>query len=331
MGIANFSSAEKTAILLIGLGQDLAAEIMRHMDPHEVKRVGVAMSRLGKVDQETVDQIMVEFHQILMSDKPGLKSGGFQFAQKVLQQAFGRSDFGQNLIKDLKHSSASMSSLELTDADTIYRIIANEHPQTMALVIAHANPNMAGKIIQKLSEALKIEVIQRVTKMDRVAPELVQEVDDMIRKELEQIGLAGRKIGGADKAAAILNAMNNEREQILDTLEERDPDLTDSIRSHMFTFEDLAKLDDKSIQGLYKSVDSRIWVLALRNASNSLKNRIYCNLSKRAAQNLAEDIEALGPQPIKDVQGAQGDILQKAFDLEAQGVIILRQNQQEVV
>ena len=331
MNASKLSSTEKTAIVLLALGEDVAAEIFRHMEPNEVKKVGAALSRVGRVSQETVDIVMQEFHQILTSNQPSLLRGDFDFTKNVIDKAFGNSEHGSSLKADLAQGNVKMSSLELADADTIYRIIANEHPQTMALVLAHAGSQKGGAILRLIPEALKVEVIKRVSQLDSVSPEIIMDLDEMIRREIEQMGISRKKIGGVEKAAAILNAMNQGRDNVLDRLEERDPDLSDSIRAHMFTFEDLAQVDDRGIQELLKAVDKSLWELALRGVSSQVSDAIYRNMSKRAANTLKEDIEARGPQKLNDVQDAQRMVLEKAFTLENQGKIILREDPKQKV
>ncbi|SMF48003.1 flagellar motor switch protein FliG [Pseudobacteriovorax antillogorgiicola] len=331
MNATQLSATEKTAILMLALGEDIAAEIFRHMEANDVKKVGAALSRVGRVNQDTMDIVLNEFHQILKSNEPDLFKGGFGFARNALEKAFGNSDFGQDIIRDLAHANPTMPAVELADAQTLYRVIANEHPQTIALVLAHAGPAKAGSIVKLLPEALKVEVIQRVTRMDKVAPEIIEEINDMIRDEVERMGFSSRKIGGPEKAAAILNAMDDTRNDILDRLDERDPDLSEDIRSHMFTFADLSKLDNRSMQGLFKAVDRSVWELALRDANQELLDLVFSNLSSRAADNLKDDMDARGPQKLSDVRDAQKTIVAKALAMAESGEIEVGMDEQKVV
>ena len=331
MKVSQLSAAEKTAIILLALGEEVAAEIFRNMEEAEVKRVGAALSRLGRIEQETIDEVMLEFHSLLSNTSGKSLQGGVDFASKLVEKAFGNSEFGTELTEEIASHNVRMSSLDGVDSGTIYRIIANEHPQTIALILAHADPKKAGELVKLLHESIRTEVITRITNLNTVQPEIIMDIDDMIRKEVERMGIARKKIGGADKAAAILNAMNDDRNEILDNLDERDPDLADSIRSHMFTFEDLKKLDGKGIQTLFKALDRSVWELALRGASDAVSSLVYDNMSSRAATNLKEDIQARGAQKKSDVQNAQQEIVQKAMELEESGEIILGQDEQMVV
>ena len=331
MSSERLSPAEKTALIMLALGEDIAAEIFRGLEESEVKRVGAALSRMGRVEQETVDEVMKEFLEMLLNPSNSGLRGSADFASNVIGKAFGNSDYATELSNDLASANVRMTSLEIADAPTIYRIIANEHPQTIAMVLAHAGAQKAGAIIKLLPESIRTEIITRVTKLNAVQPEIIQEIDQMIRDEIDRMGIARKKIGGADKAAAILNALNDDRQEILDSLDERDPDLAESIRSHMFTFKDLAGIDDQAMRTLFKAVDRSHWELAMRGATKDLESVVYRNMSERAATTMKEDIEARGPQKKSDVLEAQQEIIQKALELEKDGKIILKQDEDMVV
>lgn len=331
MGISKLSPSDKTAILMLALGENLAAEILKHMKPDEVKKIGSALSRTGQVKQETMDLVLGEFMQILKSGQPELVQGGFDIARNVIDKAFNGDSKAQGIIHDLAASHIKIDALEQADAATIYRIIANEHPQTIAIIVTFAKPKQAGEIIRLLPESLRTEVITRVTSLGEVTVDLVQEIDDFLSQEIQRAGMKKKNLGGVQKAAAILNAMSQDRSEILDQISERDPDLSQSIKQNMFIFEDLAKLEPNSMSLLFKSLPSQVWVLALRGADKSVLDAITASMSQRAAQTLTEDIEVSGPQAVSKVEEARRQILDQALSLAEQEKIILNPGLEQVV
>jgi flagellar motor switch protein FliG len=332
MNASQLSPAEKTAILMITLGEDIAADLFRQMDPDDARKVGAALSRIGKVDPTTVEVVMAEFHQILTSPASRSPAGGFGFTKRVLEKAFHNSPTGKELTEQISRQNVEMHSLDLIDGETLANLLRQEHPQTLALVLAHATPQKSSEILKHLPQALHTEVLKRVAQLSEVDPAIVQEIDDHLREEIHRMGTGSKKIGGLSKAAAILNAMGTDHQPILDRMEERDPQLSEQIRAEMFTFEDLKELDDASLRTLYQAVAKDTWIMALRGASEELKQAIHRNLSERASKLLAEDCEALGPQRLTDVRAAREDILNQAQKMADAGTISIdRQEEPKVV
>jgi flagellar motor switch protein FliG len=320
-----YSGAQKAAILLLSFGEDISAEIFKNMTEFEIKRIGAAMSRLGRLEQDVIDSVMLEFYQILQENRKFFY-GGNDFTKKVIGSAFkgGEAD---DLIEQLAlGSSANLDSLELIDPRTLTNFIRNEHPQTIALILAHLEAQKCGEVLKLLPEALHTEIILRIANLDAVAPEIIDEIDDVLRNEIQAMGsISSQKIGGVEPIAEMLNLIDKAtEEQILDNLEERDPDLAEQIRQLMFVFDDLAKIDDRGIQEIIKNVKNEKWLLALKTASENVTELVFKNMSERAAKRLKEDMEAMGAVKLADVESAQYEIVQITRKLEEEGKIVIQ-------
>ena len=324
MATNKYSGAQKAAILMLSFGEEISAEIFKNMTEFEIKRIGTAMSRLGRLDQEVVDDIMMEFYEILQQNKKFFY-GGNDFTKKVIGSAFkgGEAD---DLIEQLSlGSNANLDSLELIDPRTLANFIRNEHPQTMALILAHLDSKKCGESIKLLPEGLHTEILIRMANLDAVQPEIIDEIDDVLRQEVQAMGsISTQKIGGVEPIAEMLNLMDKAtEEQILDNLEERDPDLADQIRQLMFVFDDLIKIDDRGIQELIKNINNDKWKIALRTAAEGVKELVFKNMSERAAQMLREDMAAMGAVKLSDIEGVQMEIIGITRKLESEGKIII--------
>jgi flagellar motor switch protein FliG len=319
-----YTGAQKAAILLLSFGEEISAEIFKHMTEFEIKRIGGAMSRLGRLEEDIVEQIIAEFYQILQNNTKFFY-GGNDFTRQVIGQAFkgGEAD---DLIESLAlGSSANLDALELIDPKTLATFIRSEHPQTIALILAHLDPKRCGETMKLLPETLHTEILLRIAKLESVQPEIIDEIDDVLRNEIQSMGsVSTQKIGGVEPLAEMLNLIDKAtEEQILDSLEERDPDLADQIRQLMFVFDDLVKIDERGIQELIKNVNNDKWKIALKTASENVSELVFNNMSTRAAEMLREDIEAMGAVKLADVEAMQFEIVQVARKLEEEGKIII--------
>ncbi|MCX6118982.1 MAG: flagellar motor switch protein FliG [Proteobacteria bacterium] len=324
MATNKYTGAQKAAILMLSFGEEISAEIFKNMTEFEIKRIGTAMSRLGRLDQEIVDEIMLEFYEILQQNKKFFY-GGNDFTKKVIGSAFkgGEAD---DIIEQLSlGSNANLDSLELIDPRTLANFIRNEHPQTMALILAHLEPKKCGEALKLLPDSLHTEILIRMAGLDAVQPEIIDEIDDVLRQEVQAMGsITTQKIGGVEPIAEMLNLMDKAtEEQILDNLEERDPDLAEQIRQLMFVFDDLVKIDDRGIQELIKNINNEKWKIALRTAAEAVKDLVFKNMSERAAQMLKEDMEAMSAVKLSDIEGAQMEIIGITRKLESEGKIVI--------
>lgn len=324
MATNKFTGAQKAAILLLSFGEEISAEIFKHMNEFEIKRIGGAMSRLGRLDQDIVDEVLMEFYEILQKNNKFFY-GGNEFTKNVIGAAFRGTDADEIIDSLALGASANLDALELIDSRTLANFIRNEHPQTIALILAHLDPKKFGEVMKMLPEALHTEIMLRVANLDAVAPEIIDEIDDVLRNEIQAMGsISTTKIGGVEPLAEMLNLIDKATEdQILDNLEERDPDLAEQIRQLMFVFDDLVKIDDRGIQELIKNVANDRWKVALKTASEAVGELVFKNMSDRAAKMLREDMEAMAAVKLSDVESAQFEVIQVARKLEEEGKIVI--------
>ena len=324
MATNKYTGAQKAAILLLSFGEEISAEIFKSMTDFEIKRIGSAMSRIGRLENDIVEEVMLEFYEILQQNKKFFY-GGNEFTKKVIGSAFKGEDADDIIDQLALGSSANLDSLELIDPRTLSNFIRNEHPQTIALILAHLDPKKCGDTLKILPESLHTEILLRIANLDAVAPEIIDEIDDVLRTEIQAMGsIATQKIGGVNPIAEMLNLMDKAtEEQILDNLEERDPDLAEQIRQLMFVFDDLVKIDDRGIQELIKNVSNDKWKVGLKTASEAVRELVFKNMSDRAAVMLREDMEAMSAVKLADVEAIQYEIVQIARKLEEDGKIII--------
>ena len=324
MSTNKYTGAQKAAILLLSFGEEISAEIFKNMTEFEIKRIGSAMSRLGRMEQDLVDEVIMEFYGIIQQNKKFFY-GGNDFTKKVIGTAFKGGDADELIDQLALGSAANLDSLELIDPRTLSNFIRNEHPQTISLILAHLDPKKCGETLKLLPESLHTEILLRIANLDAVAPEIIDEIDDVLRNKIQAMGsIHTQKIGGVEPIAEMLNLIDKAtEEQILDNLEERDPDLAEQIRQLMFTFDDLVKVDDRGIQELIKNVNNEKWKVALKTASESVRELVFKNMSERAAKMLREDMEAASAVKLADVEAIQFEVVQIARKLEEEGKIII--------
>ncbi len=324
MANQKYTGAQKAAILLLSFGEEISAEIFKNMTEFEIKRIGAAMSRLGRLENDVVETVMGEFYGVLQQNRKFFY-GGNDFTKKLIGTAFKGTD-GDELINQLAlGSSSNLDSLELIDARTLSNFIRNEHPQTIALILAHLDSRKCGDTLKLLPESMRTEILIRIANLDAVAPEIIDEIDDVLRAEIQAMGsISTQKIGGVEPIAEMLNLIDGaSEEQILDGLEERDPELAERIRQLMFTFDDLVKIDDRGIQEIVKAVQNDKWKIALKTASEAVRELVFKNMSERAAKMLREDMEAMAAVKLSDVEAIQYEIVQVARKLEEEGKIVI--------
>lgn len=319
-----YSGPQKAAILLLAFGEEISAEIFKQMTEFEIKRIGSAMSRLGRVDSEVIDEVMDEFYLMLQSNKKYFL-GGNDFTRKLIETAFN-GDQASGIIEDLAlESNATLESLELIDPKTLANFLRSEHPQTIALILAHLDPKKFGETLKMLPDSLHTELILRIANLESVSPDIIDEIDDVLRNEIQRMGnVTQQQIGGIEPIVEMLNLMDKiTEENILDRLEERDPDLAEQIRKLMFVFDDLAKIDDRGIQTILREVKPESLKLALKTAAEGVKEMIFRNMSQRAAENMKEEMENAAPAKLTDVESAQFSIVQIARRLNEEGKIVI--------
>ena len=311
---------DKAALLLSSLGVQTTQLIFKHMRDNDVKRMVNAMANVKKSPIWMIKRILEEFYSALNEDSSLLfsENKGRDFIINALGEDRAKQLLGQ--IVDVGHSN-TLESLELVDTRTLANFLINEHPQTIALIIAHLDAERKVDVLRRLPQGLQSEAVLRVANLDYVSPELIAQLDDVLKTELSTLGsIDTNQLGGVEPIADMLNLMDkNSEKTIMADVEGKDPELAEEIRKLMFVFEDLVFIDDKGIQNLLKEVDQQKMVIALKTAPEEVKQKLFGNMSNRAATLLKEDLEALGPTKLSDVEKAQTEIVQKAKDLESQG------------
>lgn len=321
---ALLSGQEKAAILLSALGPTTTKLIFKHMKDNDVKRMINTMSAISKSPIWMVKKVLEEFYSAINEDSELLfsENKGRDFILGTLGEDRAKQLLGQ--IVDVGNNN-TLESLELVDTRTLANFLINEHPQTIALICAHLPVEKKVDVLRKLPEGLQAEVVLRVANLDFVSPELIAQLDDVLKTELSTLGsIDTQQLGGIEPIADMLNLMDkNSEKNIMARVEEKDPELAEEIRKLMFVFEDMIFVDDRGIQELLKIVDNQKLVIALKTAPDDVKAKLFKNMSNRAATLLKEDLEAMGPTKISDVEKAQQEIVQQLKDLEAKGKAII--------
>lgn len=321
---ALLTGQEKSAILLSALGPTTTKLIFKHMKDNDVKRMINGMSTVSKSPIWLVKRVLEEFYSSLNEDAELLfsENKGREFILGTLGEDRAKQLLGQ--IVDVGNNN-SLESLELVDTRTLANFLINEHPQTIALICAHLPVDKKVDVLRKLPEGLQAEVVLRVANLDFVSPELIAQLDDVLKTELSTLGsIDTQQLGGIEPIADMLNLMDKTSEKnIMARVEEKDPELAEEIRKLMFVFEDVVYVDDRGIQELLKIVDNTKLVTALKTAPEEVRTKLFKNMSNRAATLLREDLESLGPTKISDVEKAQQEIVMQLKDLETKGKALI--------
>ena len=317
------TATEKAALTLLSLGKELASAVLTHLNEQEVKRISRAFMSVNEVDRETQFEIAKEFRNMMRAGETMLFDGR-EFAKDVIAGAFG-DQAGEGMLEYITGSRKEPISSIIQDVPEkiLHSFIAAEHPQTVAFLMTKMNPDQAAMILQGMNEEAQTDILVRIANLNNVKGDVIDEVREVLRQQLRGSGLADEEeVGGPKAAADILNFVDRTNEErIITEIEEMHPELAEQIRNLMFTFEDLKKVDDKGIQTLLKDVPRDQLVLALKTASENLRDQLFRNVSQRAAQMIQEDLEALGPVKLKDVEKAQQGIVDIIRRLEAEGKI----------
>ncbi len=316
---------EKSAMLLLSLGEDAAAEVLKHLGPREVQKLGHAMAGIKSVPRDTVEQLIDEVEAHTAKGSP--LSADEDMIRAMLTKALG-DDKAANLIGRILQGgdTAGIESLKWMDAATVADLIKNEHPQIIATILVHLEFDHAGEIIKLFTERLRNDVLLRIATLDGVQPVALRELNEAMTRLLA--GASGNvkkaAMGGIRHAAEILNFVGQAAEtSIVDNVREYDPDLAQKILDEMFVFENLMEVDDRGIQLLLREIQSDSLILALKGASPELREKIFKNMSQRAAEMLKEDLESKGPVRLSEVEGEQKEIIKIARRLADEGQIQL--------
>lgn len=323
------SGLERSAIFLLAIGEEQAAQIMRYLDANEVRKVSEAMASLQNVSGDRIAQSLSAF---VSRCEEGMVTGSSEYLRKTLTKALGKRQ-GEALLSRINPSSGGVLSeygglqnLKWMDPRSLAELVRHEHPQVVAMILSLIESDQASEVLEMLPTELSFEATQRMATLEGVQPGALRELADALNEQLtsEQESINFASFGGIESAAELLNRLDAKRaDEILEKLQEADPDLAEEIQDRMFVFTDLYDLDDRSMQVLLREVESSTLLLAIKSTSAELQEKIFNNMSKRAAEILRDDLEAKGPVRMSEVEASQKEVLKIARRLAEQGQIIL--------
>jgi flagellar motor switch protein FliG len=323
----------KAAVLMVLLGEESASHIYRNLSEGDVHQLTQSIAELQPITPDTAISVLEEYHQLTLT-QGYLAEGGPEFAQKLLVKAFGESGARkllEQVSKTMEMSMVRLDSLQNADPQQLAKFLEGEHPQTTALILAHLNSRQASSLLVSLPEEARAETIKRLAQLRQFSPEVAQKVSIALHKRLESLGEQSRRAYAGFKGAAdLLNQLEpSVGKGILESIERDDPKMALAIRNLMFTFEDLLGVPEAGIRELLGQLDKKGLALALRGASEELKNLIFKSMSSRAVEMLKEDMEIMGPVRARDVGQAQREIVDVARKLESEGKMMLSAEEQE--
>lgn len=330
----DLTGRQKAAIFLVTLGSEISSEIFKHLREDEIETLTFEIARLENIDSEQRDIVLQEFQELMMA-QDFISSGGIDYARELLEKSLGNQkavDIISRLTSSLK--TRPFDFIRRTDPAHLLNFIQQEHPQTIALILAYLEPAKASIILGQLPQDKQSDVAKRIATMDRTSPEVLREVERVLEKKLSSLSQEDyTAAGGVGSIVDILNLVDRSTEKIIiESLEEDDPELAEEIKKRMFVFEDIVMLDDRAIQKVMREVDTSELGKALKAVDPDVQDKIYRNMSKRAAALLKEDMEFMGPTRRKDVEEAQQKIVSIIRKLEEQGeVVIARSGEEDVL
>ena len=320
---ARVDGKKKAAILLVAIGSKASSLVLKEMTDEEVEVITREIAQLDNIPGNTIDTVKNEFRQMVLAQQY-IAVGGIEFAKEVLEEALGSAK-ALEIIKKVQRSMEirGFNVLKKLDTEQLLSFMQKEHPQTIALVLTQLEPVQAANILGNLPQDMRNDVMYRFATMDRVSVDYIKEVEKVLESRVE-FNVSGNQIGGVKAAAGILNMTGQSVEKsILTDLSQRDPELASEIKNLMFVFEDILMLDDRSIQRVLKDVDMKELSLALKGASEDMKNKILSNVSERASAMISEEMEFMGPVKLRDVEKAQQKIVDVVRKLDEDGEVVM--------
>lgn len=326
--VQRYSGLQKAAVLMVTLGEELSGAVLKHLEEDEVAAIGKEVARIPAITAADAEGILDEFYQMSMAQDYVLK-GGIEYARKMLINAFGpemATRILDRLVKLLGHDTASFDALQKADPQQLAKFIHSEHPQTIALVLSHLGSSQAAGLLFSLPPEIRADVALRMASLEQISPDIISKIAGIIGQKLKALGeLSRESYGGVRAVAEMFNRLDSATsKEILDTIEAQDPNLAETIRHLMFVFEDLLLIDQNGIKEILARVDRKLLTVALKGTSDQLKNHFMQCMSQRGAEMLREDMEALGPVKIKEVETAQQQIISVVRQLESEGVLSLK-------
>jgi flagellar motor switch protein FliG len=330
--MADFTGPQKTAIVLLALGEKFTSDVFKRMERNEIAAVSKAMLETDSVPREQVLQVLKEYNEALAYGAE-LLMGGAETVKRLLTKSLD-SETAKYIMDslDLDTGPTPFQELENVSPRILAQILRNEHPQTLALILGHLHPDQAAELLQNLPAGVRAEVLMRLAKLEAVAEEMLMEVDKVLQSQLIAMGgKEGKKVGGVPAVAEILNAVDrNTEEEVLSEIEEESTQMAEDIRNLMFVFEDIKGIDDIAIRELLKEVSNEDLTVALKGASDELKDKFFKNLSERASTMIKEDLEIMPPKKLSEVEAAQQNIVKTVRRLEDEGKIVISRGGSDV-
>jgi flagellar motor switch protein FliG len=329
----NLPKLDQAAILLMSLGEKEAAEVLKHMGPKEVQRIGASMANLENVEQEHVELAMGNFLDDVRT-LTGLGVGADGYIRNMLVEALGEDKAGSVVDRILMGGNTTgLDTLKWMDARSVADIIRHEHPQIQAIVMAYLDADQAAEVLTNLPEKVRLDIVMRISALDNVQPSALQELNDILEKQFSHSsGSQTKQMGGIKCAAEIMNNVDSVVEsELMDSIKEVDEDLGAQIQDLMFVFDNLKSVEDTGIQALLREVSSDVLIIALKGADEELQEKVFKNMSKRASELLRDDLEAKGPVRVSEVEAAQREILTIARRMADSGEIVLGGSGEEML
>jgi flagellar motor switch protein FliG len=331
---SQLTGRQKAAIFLVSLGSDVSSEIFKHLREDEIEQLTFEIARLDKIEPDDKDRVLHEFQEMMMAQE-FISQGGIDYARDVLERALGT----QKAIDIVNRLTSSLQVrpfdfIRRTDPSHLLNFIQGEHPQTIALILAYLDPQKAAQILAELPHNIQADVARRIAEMKRTSPDVLREVERVLERKLSTLASEDfTQAGGIDTIVEILNNVDRGTEKIIiEALEEEDPELAEEIKKRMFVFEDIVLLDDRSIQKVLREVDTQELAKALKGVDAEVQEKIFRNMSKRAASLLREDMDFMGPIRLRDVEESQQKIVNIIRKLEDAGdIVVARAGEEELV
>jgi flagellar motor switch protein FliG len=322
--MAKLTGGQKAAVLMVTLGDETASNIFKYLEEDEIQAISREIAITKHVQPEVAEEVMEEFHTMTQA-RSYISQGGIEYAKKLLIKSVGPEvarKIIDRLVKALE-SSAGFTSLERANPQQLSKFIQNEHPQTIALILAHLNASQAAELISSLPEALRSDVAMRMASLQEISPEVVRRISLILEQKLEALGsFATEAYGGVRAVAELFNRMDrNTGRAVLEKIETENPQLAASIRDLMFVFDDILLIDDNGITEILKRADKKTLTIALKGTSEELQNQFFRNMSSRAVELMKEEMEFMGPVKLKDVEKSQHEVVEIVRQLEEEGVI----------
>ena len=320
----SLTGPQKAAIFLLSMGEEFSKSFFKKLNEETIQKIGRCMAQVTHIPSDVLDAVMTEF-LTNFGDEFNISVSGESFLKEVVTKSLDE-ETARKVFKAIgdEDTNTPFSDLVYIPAENLVNIIKGEHPQTIALILSYLPHEKAGEILSLLPEEIKADIAFRVVQIGQIADDLVMELDETIKKDLSKVGSASRKFDGVEALANILNQVDGQTEElILSTIEENDRDLAETIRQKMFVFEDFLEIDERSFREILKNIDNQLLIKALRTASEEMKQKIFGNLSERAADMLKEDMDVMGPVRLKEVEEAQQAIVRVAKTLEQDDKIVL--------